>query len=137
MEFAQFALNLLIFLRSAFQESLALKPVNLRRAVFPDNISLFILERPWNNNNYVPLSDPYPFFNFARNSGEPYHAIHAPYSQFICPQKAFNSPQDLVRTFLRKADPGKFLRLLITIFLSIQLCLMILVHMVSIICKGN
>ena len=121
----------------ALQKSLALKPVNLWRAVFPDYISFIILKRPWNKNNYIPFTDPYPFFHFTRNAGEPYYAIHAPYTQFICSQKTFNYSKDFVRTFLWNANPGKFLRLLITIYRSTQLYLMIIVYMVSIVCKGN
>jgi hypothetical protein len=104
----------------AFQKSLAIQPINLRRAVFPDNISFFIMKRPWDDNNYIPLTDPYSFFHFPRNAGEPYNAIRAPYKQFICPQKTFNSPYDFIRAFVWKANSGKFLWLLITVAYSMH-----------------
>src|SRR5512139_983553 len=79
-----------------FQKSFALKPVHLGSAVFPDDISFFILERPWHNYYNISFHNPYPLLDLSRNTSESQDTVHAPDPYLVCTQQGFNGGKHFI-----------------------------------------
>jgi hypothetical protein len=92
----------------SFQESFALQPVHLGSGVSPDHICLLILEFPWNDYDYVTLSNPDPLLHLAGYAGHPCDAVYAPHPYAIGAEKAFYMTEYLSILFAGEADSGNY-----------------------------
>ena len=85
------------------QVSATPEPVDLWCGISPDHICLIILKVPWNNDNNVVFTNPYPFLHSSGYPGSPHSSIDASNPQMVCAKQFLHCCQNLAVMLARGA----------------------------------
>jgi hypothetical protein len=82
----------------------------MRPRVPVDDITFFILEVPWDDDQNISFADPDLFLDFALGPSHPGDAIEAPHTDVVCAHHQFCTPEHLAVPLLREFYPYNFSR---------------------------
>jgi hypothetical protein len=76
------------------------EPFNLRAGIPVDNIALFILEVPWDDNENITLPDPDFLFDLPFDPSQPGDTVKTPDADMVGTHHQFSTPKHLAVAFL-------------------------------------